>query len=271
MTSTRYYICRCALIFGYGPKNIRMGDAASEMHLLKEAEAYLGKDIWQNVEDIDALSVEYWNLRKLNKERTRVAEKLEICQKELAEAHAERANLLGAATDPFQDLIDERKKVMTRLEGLARERDVIVAKAREIRRSYDGAKTKQEVLEKEGNNSPDILEKTTTLLTLLKRDFPISKMKEKPSRRKLRLATRRLMRSMRKSSPGKKSGGRKHPMHSSISAMPIRKCPPSALRSDCSIPRCVSSIRKSAAMSVAIFPVIPILRKLPKNTGAWLK
>ena len=171
MTTTRYLLCRFALVFGYARKNIRMGDAAGEMHLLKEAEAHLGEAVWKKVEDIEALSVEYWNLRKLTKERDRVAKNLVVCQNELAQAHAERANLLGVATEPFQDLIDERKRVLDDLEELARERDMIVARAREIRRSYDGIKTKQEVLEKEGNHTPEVLEKTNEKLIQLKKEF----------------------------------------------------------------------------------------------------
>ncbi len=171
MTSTRYLLCRFGLVFGYARKNVRMGDAAGEMHLLKEAEAHLGEAVWKNVEDIDALSVEYWNLRKLVKERERVAKDLEVCQNDLAKAHEERASLLGVATEPYQDLIDERKQVLDKLEDLARERDTIVSRAREIRRSYDGIKTKQEVLEKEGNNTSEVLERTSARLVELKKGF----------------------------------------------------------------------------------------------------
>jgi len=171
MTSTTYLICRLGILFGYNRKNLRMGDAAGEMHLLKEAEAHLGEAVWKNVENIDAVSVEYWNLRKLIKERDRVAKELDLCQAALANAHAERSSLLGVSNEPFQDLIDERKRVLDELEGLARERDSVVARAREIRRSYEGIKTKQEVLEKEGNNSPEVLEKTSATLVRLKKDF----------------------------------------------------------------------------------------------------
>ncbi len=171
MTSTRYLLCRVALVFGYARKNIRMGDAAGEMHLLKEAEAHLGEAVWEDVENIDDLSVEYWNLRKLIKERDRVARELESCRKELENAHKERADLLGVSNEPFEDLVKKRKLILDEMEQLARKRDTVVARAREIRRSYDGIKTKQEVLEKEGSNSPDVLEKTTARLSQLKKEF----------------------------------------------------------------------------------------------------
>ena len=179
MTSTRYLLCRFGLVFGYARKNVRMGDAAGEMHLLKEAEAYLGETIWKNVENIDALSVEYWNLRKLITERDRVAKHLDVCQSELEKAYEERASLLGVAAEPYQDLIDERKRVLDELEEMARERDTVVAQAREVRRSYDGIKIKREVLKKEGNDTPDVLKETSALLIQLKKDFTSLKAERK--------------------------------------------------------------------------------------------
>ena len=41
MTSSRYFVARVAQAFGYVRRAQRMGDAASEMHLLREAEAQL--------------------------------------------------------------------------------------------------------------------------------------------------------------------------------------------------------------------------------------
>ena len=83
MTSTRYMAARFAQAFGYFRRSQRMADAASETHLLREAEAYLGAMIWENVEKIEALSVEYWNLRKLIKDRDGVRAKLTACQERL--------------------------------------------------------------------------------------------------------------------------------------------------------------------------------------------
>jgi len=171
MTSTKYVICWLASAFGYSRKNHRMGDAATEMHLLKEAEAHLGKAIWKNVESIEELSMEYWGIRKIMSERERVAGELNACQEDLATAHQERADLLSGSNESFQDLADEGRKVMVQLEELARERDEIVAKARDVRRNYDGIKMKHEVLEKEGGRSVDEVGKTTSRVDDLKKEF----------------------------------------------------------------------------------------------------
>jgi len=130
-----------------------MGDAASEMHLLREAEAQLGAAIWEKTENIEALSVEYWNLRKLMKERDEVRERLEACQERLDLAHEERAELLNSSPEEDHDLLDERTALLTGLEKLSRDRDQIVNTAREVRRAYIGLKMKLEVLTEEGGSS----------------------------------------------------------------------------------------------------------------------
>jgi len=171
MTSTQYLVCLVAQAFGYRRKNIRMSEAAEEMHLLKEAESHLGKAMWENVEGIEALSIEYWNLRKLIKERDRVTTELEIRQQQLAVAHQERAGLLGISDEPYEDLLNERLTILNSLEELARQRDLIVAKARDIRRTYDGIKTKEEVLAKEGVSDEKDFSAITHRLVSLKAQF----------------------------------------------------------------------------------------------------
>jgi|688.fasta_scaffold408511_1 chromosome segregation ATPase len=153
MTSSRYLIARVAQTFGYFRKNQRMADAASEMHLLREAEAQLGMAIWEKVEDIEELSVEYWNLRKFIKEKELIRKKVEDCQIELDKAHEERASVLNNTPEVHQELMDQRIHLLTELETLARRRDEIVAEAREVRRAYDGFKMKLEVLTNESKGS----------------------------------------------------------------------------------------------------------------------
>lgn len=146
MTSTRYFIARIAQAFGYFQKSQRMGDAASEMHLLREAETQLGLAIWEKVETIEALSVEYWNLRKLIKERDDIRGKLAACQARLDQAHEERSNILNMIPEGNQELLDERDRLLSELETLSMRRDQIVAEAQEVRRGYVGLKMKLEVL-----------------------------------------------------------------------------------------------------------------------------
>lgn len=173
MTSSRYALARFAQAFGYFRRAQRMADAASEMHLLREAEAHLGAAIWEQVEGIEALSVEYWNLRKLVKERDAAADKLAACQARLDKAHEERANLLNQVPEEQQELNDERVELLKKLETLAIERDKVIVQAREVRRAYTGLKTKLEVLLNETEGTPtttgEVTEVRARLLELKER------------------------------------------------------------------------------------------------------
>lgn len=154
MTSSRYFVARVAQAFGYVRRAQRMADAASEMHLLREAEAQLGAMIWEKVENIEELSVEYWNLRKLIKEQQEVHDKLAECQEKLTKAHEERAEILNSTPEINQELLDRRMQLLTELEQLSHDRDRIVMDAREVRRSYVGLKMKLEVLTTESGVAP---------------------------------------------------------------------------------------------------------------------
>ncbi len=171
MTSTKYLVCLVARAFGYNRKNTRMAEAAEETHLLKEAESNLGKAIWENVEGIEALTVEYWNLRKLVKEHDRITAELESHLESLTKAHEERASLLGVSTEPYQHLLDERQIVLNTLEEHARQRDLTVVNAQKIRRAYYGTKTKEEVLTNEGMGDERDFVVITQRLTELKAQF----------------------------------------------------------------------------------------------------
>lgn len=158
MTSSRYWLARLLQIFGYSPKNHRLADAASEMHLLREAEVQLGAGIWENVESIEALSMEYWNLRKFIKAKEIIQEKVALRQAELNLAHEQRASVLGSTPEIHQELTDVRNELLRILEQLAQRRDEIIAEAREIRRNYDGLKMKLEVITKEAASTGSKLE-----------------------------------------------------------------------------------------------------------------
>jgi chromosome segregation ATPase len=153
MTSTRYYIFRLAQAFGYSRRKQSLADASTEMHLLREAESQLGADIWKNVEAIEELSVQYWNLRKLTKNHELVTAQIEACHARLDAAHEKRDTVISSAPEPQQKLLDQRTALLLELEKLAMKRDKVIAKARELRRIYDGLKMKLEVLVRDNDRT----------------------------------------------------------------------------------------------------------------------
>ncbi|MEI6675402.1 MAG: hypothetical protein WCO57_09515 [Verrucomicrobiota bacterium] len=174
MTTTRYFIARLAQAFGVFRRSQRMGDAASEMQLLRQAETQLGMAIWQDVASIEKLSIEYWNLRKLVKDRELVVTRLAHCEQQLEDAHKERSNILNTQPPMQQGLQEERLVALNKLEQLTHKRDEIVIKARDIRRIYDGLKIKLEFLHQE-NSLPsqpsEDLDKVKHRLSELKQQF----------------------------------------------------------------------------------------------------
>lgn len=150
MTPSRYIVARIAQSFGITRRNKRMSDAAFETHLLREAEQILGEGIWEATEEVDHVSVEYWNVRKLQRERHELEEKVAAAEAILVDAHEERSKLLNQSTDAQQELEKKHGELTAKLEVIARERDQIVNMAKEIRHRYDGIKTKLSVLAEEG-------------------------------------------------------------------------------------------------------------------------
>ena len=166
MTPSRYFLARCAQAFGYSRKSHRMTAAASEMHLLREAEAQLGFANWEKVESVEELSLEYWNLRKFIKEKDIVRKKLAECQARLDKAHEERTALLNSTPEVHQELSEKRTELLATVKTLSLKRDRVIADAREIRRSYDGFKMKLEVLTKESAGEASIQEVKARLVEL---------------------------------------------------------------------------------------------------------
>lgn len=167
MTPSRYYVARFVQAFGIQRRQLRMGEAASEMHLLREAEAHLGALVWEKVEGVEELSIEYWNLRKLLKQSDETADRLAELEAALQSAHEERAELLNAVDEPHQEVLARRAEILEELEVLSNERDDVVNRARQVRRTYDGLKLKLDVV----SDDPAEAEKVRKRLTELKAEF----------------------------------------------------------------------------------------------------
>jgi predicted nucleic acid-binding Zn-ribbon protein len=170
MTPAKYYIALIAKSFGIERRAKRLADASSEMSLLRQAEYQLGATLWDRTEGVDALSVEYWNLRKYIKEHDEHLKLMTELNEKLANLHEERANILNESS-PNQDGIEQqRTELLSHLEELAQERDLLVRRAREIRRIHEGHLTKIEVLKRDAF-PPSEIEKVKQEIANLKQEF----------------------------------------------------------------------------------------------------
>jgi chromosome segregation ATPase len=170
MTTTRYIVARIAQAFGIVFRAHHATNAAAELHLLREAEEILGRLAWSDLEDVEDLSVEYWNLRKLDKEHAELTNELAAASGILQQSHDERAGLMGKVAESTRDLVVEREALVGKSERLNSERDMILGEARAVKRRHDGLKAKLDVLVGEGRDRDEISD-TTGELNELKQRF----------------------------------------------------------------------------------------------------
>lgn len=156
MTPTHYALANIAKFFGINRRAKRLSDAGSELHLLREAETFLGHALWEKTSAIEALSAEYWKLRQL-------AQRQAELQVRLAEREAliNRSNELRAAAplipDALQQHVLRRQVLQKEVQKLAHQRDLIIEQARLVRRDCEGLKAKSDVLSKDAtSNSAEI-------------------------------------------------------------------------------------------------------------------
>jgi chromosome segregation ATPase len=175
MTPSKYLICQIAARFGFAWKNVRLGQAASETHLLKEAETFLGEAVWKMTENIEALSMQYWNLRKFTKEYEHISQEIEQLREKFYDNYQQQTDDLQSTQHVYLEFTDERKQILSRIDGLARERDKVIARARDVKRRFEGVSAKQEVINHEGID-PGEMEKIVAHMKDLKIEF--KKLKE---------------------------------------------------------------------------------------------
>ncbi|MEN8678672.1 MAG: hypothetical protein ABF391_01370, partial [Akkermansiaceae bacterium] len=146
MTQSRYLIASLLQNFGVRRKARRMTDAAFEMHLMQDGEEILGAYCWRNIEHIEELSMEYWNLRRLEREEANLLSKVREAEKTLADAQKQRASYLDRSKGQGEDYLDERNTLLESIEEVNKERDSLMAEAIRTKKKHSALKMKVKVL-----------------------------------------------------------------------------------------------------------------------------
>ena len=119
MTPTSYYFALIAKSFGLDRRNKRLLEASSEMGLLREAEYQLGLRLWEKIEPIEELSVEYWNLRKHMKGLTEMRKKMDELNEKVTDFHRQRAEILNVVSPEQLEVEMQRSQLLIEMEKLA--------------------------------------------------------------------------------------------------------------------------------------------------------
>ena len=171
MTRTRYGFAVIFQSFGLLRKTKRMTDAAFETHLMQDGEELLGKYCWKNIENIEELSMEYWNIRRLEREQKEIQEKIDEAEKILEEAHEQRAEAADRSKDIGQELYEQRERLFATLDKLNNERDDIKTEAQGVKRKYEAFRMKARVLKEEGQGDTEQFRECRESLLKLKDTF----------------------------------------------------------------------------------------------------
>ncbi len=146
MTRTKYIITRFTQYFGAFNRNKHLNAAASETQLYVDAQRFFGAKIWEHVEEIDALSAEYWTLRNLISEREGLMESLQKTQVTLNDTQEVREKTVARWKEEVEDLEEQRKEAITTLGRIRTEVHQNRDDGKQTKKSYEGMKMQLKVL-----------------------------------------------------------------------------------------------------------------------------
>ncbi len=193
MNSTHYLIARLLLSFGLHRKTKRLSEAAEEMNLLRMAEEILGEDVWEQAEDIEHLSVEYWSLRKLKLKKDELNEAVAKAGAVLDTSQEERNAILNKTNQACLALEKKRDAMTSNSEALIAEKDKIIAQARQVRRKIDASRTKVQVLSGEAGTG-DVVKAERGKLAGYKTEFAALKKKRDKVGKKIKALDEKVVR-----------------------------------------------------------------------------
>ncbi|MBK1833483.1 hypothetical protein [Roseibacillus ishigakijimensis] len=181
MTLASFLLAKTLATLGLAPMERYRTNAAFETHLLTDARTVVGELVWENLEDIEEISAEYWKLRKIQKSYQELLAEEERLEALLEEAQEARAQALEEVAEMTQEQVEERDEVLARMKTLTGERDEILRDGRAIKRNHAGLKTKLEYLleaseEAQGPNQA-VIDRTHQELQQKRHDFEEVKKK----------------------------------------------------------------------------------------------
>ena len=171
MTHLRYGIASILQSFGLHRKLKRMTDAAYELHLMQEGEEFLGALCWPGAEYIEDISMEYWNIRRIESERLSLEKKIQESNEVLHAAHLARTSVTDRSKNISQELYGAREKLFDSLEELNLRRDEAMSIAQQIKRRFEALKTKATVLKEEAGDQDEAYLATRSTLHELRAQF----------------------------------------------------------------------------------------------------
>ena len=147
MNNRQYIIANFLKKFGIVRKQRRLQDAATELQLLKEAEEILGRNVWQNLKDLEYYKVNYWGINKLLQERENYTDKIIEIKSKIEAIKQNQETRFKEVNNPGQNIEEIHDKQKIIVEKIQSEQQDISNIATNIKRSYDGVVAKLEAIQ----------------------------------------------------------------------------------------------------------------------------
>ncbi|MDP0490903.1 MAG: hypothetical protein Q7Q71_07640 [Verrucomicrobiota bacterium JB023] len=189
MTRTGYIFARLFTSFGIARTDTYRGNAAFESHLLHEAEEILGNLAWKETEQLEDISADYWQLRKLGQKHDALEKESESLIEQIEASQEARSNAIEEVSDKTRDQVQRRDQVAEQLERSRREEEEILRQGRSVKRTHQGLKAKLEVLQAESTDEQSLKQTKEQLKELRQKFDGIKKRREEIQARLIELDT----------------------------------------------------------------------------------
>lgn len=147
MTRSRYLIALALQKFGVLRKAKRLNDLAFERHLMADGEELLGAYCWQNTEEIEDLSLEYWRLKDLDREKNKIMASNRQAEAKMAEAQNAKASLVSVIQERQKPSAQRRAQFVEELKNVQYEYDAQVKQALATKKRHQALKVKLKYLQ----------------------------------------------------------------------------------------------------------------------------
>lgn len=124
-------------------------NATEESILLKEAETLIGKMAWRDLEHVEELTNEYWRIRQLDAEQTKLEEERDTAKEEMDRVQDDAATPETHFTPQLEKVEARLDKERDTLTEKLRAMQDLIHKAEAVRKKFNGLKLKLSVLKGE--------------------------------------------------------------------------------------------------------------------------
>ncbi|MEM7146493.1 MAG: hypothetical protein AAF591_15260 [Verrucomicrobiota bacterium] len=126
-----------------------------EHHLLKSAEQSLGEQAWKEVENIEELAIEYWEIKDIENQQLELEKRNRSLEEEVETSRIERESITGQIDESLEQKRGELIDKNSALDAITSEIEQLQHEKRVIEKRFEALKLKRKVLIEQDENAPE--------------------------------------------------------------------------------------------------------------------